>query len=69
MSKWRMRLRNEAVTNPDQDGLPWSSKALDQCLRRGAELIGCLPKLRLDGFDVFKGVGHSGSFYCCAACC
>jgi xanthine dehydrogenase YagR molybdenum-binding subunit len=35
-----LRLRNEAVTNPDQDGLPWSSKALDQCLRRGAELIG-----------------------------
>ena len=35
-----LRLRNEAITNPDQDDLPWSSKALDQCLRRGAELIG-----------------------------
>ena len=28
------------MTNPDQDDLPWSSKALDQCLRRGAEIIG-----------------------------
>ncbi len=35
-----LRMRNYAETNPDQDDLPWSSKALDQCLRRGAELIG-----------------------------
>ena len=35
-----LRLRNDTATNPDQDDLPWSSKALDECLRRGAELIG-----------------------------
>lgn len=35
-----LRLRNYAHTNPDQGDLPWSSKALDECLRRGAELIG-----------------------------
>ncbi len=40
MDPVELRLRNEAVTNPDQHDLPWSSKALDQCLRRGAELIG-----------------------------
>ena len=33
------RLLNYAGTNP-QNGLPWSSKQLKECYRRGAELIG-----------------------------
>lgn len=64
-----LRLRNYAHTNPDQDDLPWSSKALDECLRRGAELIGWddrdpTPRSMRDGDDlVGYGMAAVSFFY------
>jgi xanthine dehydrogenase YagR molybdenum-binding subunit len=60
-----LRIRNEPESDPET-GLPWSSRHLVECLRRGAERFGWsqrgLPGARRDG-DWLVGMGVAASTY------
>lgn len=66
MDPLELRLRNDATTHP-QLGLPWSSRALRECLLHGAELFGWSrrtpePRSMRDG-DMLVGYGLAAVGY------